>query len=258
MAENPDEALNLLGLMAQATDQGLAMLARRMAGRLVLDLAKVGPARSRGTGRLVRRPASPDHPDLDIDASVEGIVAARAERRPPSLDDLQATAWSQPDTALCLLVDRSGSMSGDRLVAAALATAICAYRAPKSFAVLTFSDRVIELKAMNRHRNTDAIVGDVLSLRGHGTTDLALALKAAQQQLHRSNARRRIVVLLSDAEATAGGDPIPVAKGIEELLVLTPIEDIHHAEILVRQAGGKLATVDGPMGALESLRRVLQ
>ena len=257
MEEDPDEGLTMLAAMAQATDRDLARFARQLAGRLVLDVARSGPARSRGTGRLIRMPASADRTDLDIDASMDAIVAARADRRPVALDDLVASGWQRPSTALCLLIDRSGSMNGERLAAAALAAAACSYRAPHELAVLTFSDRVIEIKGLQESRPIETVVGDVLSLRGHGTTDVALALKAASRQLARATAPRRITLLLSDAEVTAGRDPVPMARSLDELIVLAPSDESRHAEALSRAAGARLGLMDGPSSLVATLRTVL-
>lgn len=255
--ESPDEALDLLAKMSQATDRSLAALARRLAGRLVLDLARTGAARSRGVGRLVRAPADANSADIDIDGSIDAIVSARAERRPPSIEELSATRWQQPRTAVCLLVDRSGSMNGERLASAALAAAVCSWRAPQDFAVMAFGDRVIEMKSLQQTRPTETLVAEVLALRGHGTTDVRLALTAAQRQLRTSRATRRITVLLSDAEVTTGGDPVPIARSLDELIVIAPSDEPEHARHLVASAGGRLAEVDGPMSVLDALRSVL-
>ncbi len=255
--EQPDEALDLLAKMSQATDRSLSALARRLAGRLVLDLAKAGPARSRGTGKLVRGPADVSSSDIDIDASLDQLVSARAEGRPPAIDDLVATQWRQPMTAICLLVDRSGSMNGARLASAALAAAACSWRAPKQFAVLAFGDRVVEMKSLQAAKAPETLVAEVLALRGHGTTDVRLALLAAQRQLATSTATRRITILLSDAEVTTGGDPVPVASGLDELIVIAPAEEPEHARALVAAAGGRLAEVDGPMSIVSALQSVL-
>ena len=58
MAEDADEALALLADMTRATDAGLRELARRLAGRLVLDVARRGPARP-ARQRAHRRRAVP-------------------------------------------------------------------------------------------------------------------------------------------------------------------------------------------------------
>lgn len=258
MDEDPDAALDLLARMSQATDRELAALARRLAGRLMLDLSRTGRATSRGVGKLERSRADESSSDIDIDASLDGIIGARSERRPVALDDLFTTKWSRPDTAICLLVDRSGSMNGERLASAALAAAVCAWRAPKQFAVIAFGDRCIEIKSLTGTKAPENVVSEVLGLRGHGTTDVALALTAAQRQLATSAATRRITILLSDAEVTTGGDPVPVARGLDELLVLAPADEMEHARALVAAAGGRLAEVGAPMTVLGALRSVLQ
>ena len=42
LADDPDETLALLADLTGATDEGLRMLARRLAGRVVVDLARTG------------------------------------------------------------------------------------------------------------------------------------------------------------------------------------------------------------------------
>lgn len=256
--ESPDEALELLSKMTQATDRTLAALSKRLAGRLVLDLARTGQARSRGVGKLVRAQATESSTDIDIDASLDSLVQARSERRPPSLDELFATQWEQPRTAICLLIDRSGSMNGERLASAALAAAVCSWRAPQDFAVLTFGSKVIEVKGLAVTKPPEQLVTEVLSLQGHGTTDVELALRAAKNQMRHSRATRRITILLSDAEVTTGADPVAAARSLDELVVLAPADAPEHARKLVRDAGGRLAEVGGPMSVLDALRQVVQ
>ena len=78
MAEDADEAMAMLADMTRATDAKLRELARRLAGRLVVDVARRGPARPRGSGRIAASPYQADAGDLDFDASAEAIVEARA------------------------------------------------------------------------------------------------------------------------------------------------------------------------------------
>ncbi len=244
--------------MTQATDRGLASLSRRLAGRLVLDLARTGRARNRGVGKLTRARADESSGDIDIDSSLEGLLNARAERRPPALDELMATRWERPLTAICLLIDRSGSMNGERLASAALAAAVCAWRAPQDFAVIAFGSKAVEMKGLGASKAPEQLVAEVLSLQGHGTTDVELALRAAKKQLARSQAKRRITILLSDAEVTKGADPVPIARGLDELVILAPADGPEHARELIRLAGGRLAEVAGPISVLDALRQVVQ
>lgn len=258
LAEDPDDALELLAQMAQATDVDLAALARQLAGRLALDLTRTGKARSRGVGKLVRTRATIDAGDIDVDASLEQFTAARAEGRPPAIDELTTTAWQRPQTAICLLVDRSGSMNGERLASAALAAAVCSWRAPAQFSVLAFSDRVVAIKQLEQTKAPETVVAEVLALRGHGTTDVELALRAAHLQLAGSRAARKLTILLSDAEVTAGGDPTIVAKSLDELSILCPEDEPEHARRLAAGCGARVAEVSGPFSVLDALQTLVQ
>ncbi len=239
-----DAGLELLGQLARATDKQLAVLARRLAGRLVLELARTGPARGRGIGRLTAGRFEAGL-DLDVDASVDALVRQRVDGVVDP-DELRARRWQRPDTSICLLVDRSGSMDGLRLATAALAAAACLWRAPGACSVVAFSSTAVSVVDADRPRRPDEVVSDVLRLVGRGTTDVALALRAAQRQHDRTLAKRRITVLLSDAEVTAGVDPVPWARRCDELVVMAPTDAPDHAGELARASGARFTTIDGP------------
>ncbi|MFZ9628158.1 MAG: hypothetical protein ACO3C1_02270 [Ilumatobacteraceae bacterium] len=124
LRDEPDELLSMLADLVGATDRQLRDLARRLAGRLFLDLASRSRSRRGGVGRLTTQPYVPDGGDLDIDASIEPIVEGRALGL--DVSRLRVRSWSRPATAFCLLVDRSGSMGGAPLATAALAAAAVA------------------------------------------------------------------------------------------------------------------------------------
>ncbi|MYL04837.1 MAG: hypothetical protein F4011_11740, partial [Acidimicrobiaceae bacterium] len=140
---DPDQTLALLADMAAAADRRMAALAARLAGRLALDLARAGAASAGGVGRLETARADRCSGDVDIDRSLDGLLEARAASRPVGLDELWVQHWQRPATAISLIVDRSGSMGGPRLAAAAVAAAACALRAPQQWSALAFGDRVV-------------------------------------------------------------------------------------------------------------------
>lgn len=254
-----DGALTMLADMAGATDERLRRLAQALAGRVVIDLARTGVARNRGIGRLRAVRGIADG-DVDLDASLDAIARARAERRPVTVDDLVVTAWERPDTALCLLVDRSGSMRGDRLAAAAIAAAAVLFRHGHDCSVVAFSGTAIVVKAQDERRDADEVVSDLLRLRGHGVTDVGLALRAARGQLERSRAGRRVTLLLSDARSTSGDGPVPDAAalvGIGDFAVIAPAGDTVDAEALATAVGGRCVPLDGPAGVPDAIAAAL-
>lgn len=246
MADRPDETLSLLADMTGATDEGLRALARRIAGRIVVDVARADAAPRRGTGRMRTLPMDETGGDLDLDRSMEPIQLARASGEAPRADDLRVRTWARPDTALCLLIDRSGSMSGERLAAAAVAAAASAQRAPGDYSVLAFGEKVMVVKGQDQQRAVEDVVEDVFRLRGFGPTDLALALRVAAAQLSRSNASYRRVVLLSDCRPTQGTVPEDDAGALDRIDVLAPADDAADAEAFARAVGARFAALSGP------------
>lgn len=256
LAEDPDEALALLADMTGATDEGLRALARRLAGRIMVDLARTGRERRRGIGRLQRAPMSRAEGDVDLDASLDAVVLGRAGGAPDP-EDLHVRAWQKPSTAVCLLVDRSGSMAGDRLAAAAVAASSVMFRVPTDCSIVAFAEDAVVLKAQDEPRSPEEVVGDLLRLRGFGVTDVGLALRTAARQLARSTAGRQVTILMSDCRATTGGDPLPDAAALRELVIVGPEDDTADAEALADALGARWTGLAGPTSVPDALSRVL-
>ena len=66
LRDDADETLAMLADLVGATDEKLRALARRLAGKLFLDLARRGPVKPRGIGNLREQPYRPDGGDIDI------------------------------------------------------------------------------------------------------------------------------------------------------------------------------------------------
>jgi Mg-chelatase subunit ChlD len=244
LAQRPSATLALLAAMSSATDERLRRTVQAVAARLVLDRSRVGRPRRSGIGRP-RAVSAALGGDLDIDASIDTIVTASGEGRTPSLEELVARDWGRTDLALVVLLDHSGSMTGERLAAAAVTAAACALRTPGEHAVLAFAREVTVLKPLRSDVAAGRTVERVLQLRGHGVTGLAGALRAAGSELAAARATRRVVVLLSDCRATDEQDPLPAARGIAELIILAPQGDCDQAAALARDSGARYAPMDG-------------
>ena len=255
LRDDPDETLALLADLVGATDVKLRELAKRLAAKLFIDIARRGPVRPRGIGSLRDLPYRPDGGDLDVDASLDAILEGRAGAI--DIDRLRVRGWVKPATAMCLLVDRSGSMGGRPLATAALAAAAVASRTPEDYSVLAFGKNVVVAKGQLTPKPSDMVVNDVLSLRGFGTTDLAGALRVAGEQLQRSRAGRKVTVLLSDCRATIDGDPIAAASGLSELVIVAPETDSDEAFAFAARVGARCITINGPSQVADALSQAL-
>jgi Mg-chelatase subunit ChlD len=108
--------------------------------------------------------------------------------------------------------------------------------------VVAFGRDALVLQPQGQPRPAPRLVTDILSLRALGTTDLALALRAAAGQLGRAPATERLAIVLSDCLATTGADPLAALAGIDRLHVLGTSGDGDSVRVgreLARRAGGR-------------------
>jgi len=256
LRDDLDKGLARLATAANTSDEALRRLAKRLAGRVIVHLGQGGGEKKRGVGHLSSGRLSQGD-ELDLDASLPAIAEARSLGHNVDPDLLRGRHWVREDHALTLLIDRSGSMGGERLVTAALAAAIVACRAPADYSVIAFAGDCVVVKSQDSDRPTDSVLDDLLSLHGYGTTDLARALAAGHQQLSRSRSRRKVGILLSDGMSTAGGDPLRLAREYETLHVIAPPGDAPQAAALARVGGGRFAQVSRASELPEVLLQVL-
>ncbi|MGY2127986.1 AAA family ATPase [Blastococcus sp. SYSU DS0617] len=256
MGADPDAAAALLADLASATDRELRSAARRLAARVFVQVGRVGATRARGTRRLVptRRPEG----DLDLDRTLDRWSGVW----PPAADDLVTRNWTGSRRAVCLVVDRSGSMQGLGVAIAAVAAAGVVLAADERLqtSVLTFADDVTVLQPLGRHRAAEDVVLELVGLRGHGKTDIAGALRGARRELVPATADERVVVLLSDCLSTAGEPAETALAGIDWLHVLCPLpsdEALDTARLLAARGGGRMEPVRSLTDLGPALTRLL-
>ncbi|MGY1916700.1 AAA family ATPase [Blastococcus sp. SYSU DS0973] len=261
MGGDPDAAAALLADLALATDRELRSAARRLAARVFVQVGRVGSARARGTRRLA--PIRGGDGDLDLDRTLDRWSGPW----PPDPEDVVTRRWTGSRRAVCLVVDRSGSMSGLGVAIAAVAAAGVVLAAGERLetSVLAFADRVEVLQQHGRHRSAEDLVLALVGLRGHGTTDIAAALREAAAQLRTAaHADERVVVLLSDCLATAGDAAESALAGIDRLDVLCPLPDggpedeaLTASRALAARGGGSVAPVRSLTDLGPALTRLL-
>lgn len=130
-----------------------------------------------------------------------------------------------PSLALMLLIDKSGSMNGDRIELAkdaAKATVEILQRNDK-VGVGAFDDSVQPLVRMQSASNRVRILSDIARLRASGGTNIAGALAFAYENLAITPARLKHVILLTDGHSDAGNifaEILPALR-IENITVST-------------------------------------
>jgi Mg-chelatase subunit ChlD len=113
----------------------------------------------------------------------------------------------QPNVAIVLVVDRSGSMSGPKLAAAkesARATAEV-LAASDQISVVAFDNQPKTIVRLQRASNRLRISTDIGRLTAGGGTNIRPALQEAHQILQGTNAKVKHVIVLSDGQAPYDG-----------------------------------------------------
>lgn len=240
ISEDLDRAAALLADMSVAVDDRLRSLAQALAARTFIRLAAESGSH-REARRLTIAPYEAGG-DLDLDRTLDRSGGLR----PRNLEELVTRAWGADRARIVLLVDRSGSMSGGAVARAATAAAAIALGSAgrADCGVVAFARDRIVLSAVGTEIRPAQLVVQILSLRGHGTTDVAGALgEAATLLAGAPTGARRTVVLLSDCQATEGPDPVRALRGIDRLHVVLPGDDpewLSAARRLAGPSGGRV------------------
>jgi Mg-chelatase subunit ChlD len=257
IAEDPELILDLMPHLAKASDGVLRRVAREVAGRLVIRFAEAAGGSAAGDGKWRSARWTPGA-EVDLEAVLEELLIARSLGEPLDVEHLQARTWQRRQTAVCLVVDNSGSMGASRLSAAAVATAALAMRAPSDFSVIAVADKALVLRQQGSTRPVEAIVDDLFGLRSFGWTNLALGLTAARAQLARSSAGRKMTLLLTDGQANRGADPATEAARLQLVHVIVPGVANDQCRDIARAGRGSVVEFEGLREAPGVISRLLR
>ena len=237
-SDDPDEALALLADLAG--DRSQAARAGPPSGRPAVPRPRPrGPGAPRGIGRIVAAPYRPDRRRPRPRRQLDAIAERRRRGRPSTSSGCGSGRGSSRRTALCLLVDRSGSMGGKPLATPPSPRR----RWPAARPTTTASWRSARTSSSSRPRTATGRTSESSTTcsrcAGHGTTDLAGALRVAGQQLaavQRRAARSRCCC------RTAGrptGDVLAAAGALDELAIIAPAGDAERRRPSWRHAGAR-------------------
>jgi uncharacterized membrane protein len=129
-----------------------------------------------------------------------------------------------PSVALSLVIDRSGSMTGQPLemAKAAAKAAVDVLQADDLVEVIAFDSSPTRYVKMMPARRKGRIDSDIARIQPGGGTEIFPALDAAYQDLSVTQARKKHVILLTDGKAPRGGiDDVVNALKLESITATT-------------------------------------
>ena len=181
---NNFEAVLLSDIPATAMSVSQMNLLRTYVSELGGGLIMLGSEQSFGLGGYYKTP-------------IEEIL--------PVYCDLQKEQ-EKPSLAMCLVIDRSGSMGGQRIeLAKDAAKAAIELLTPQDFAaVIAFDNQPYVIAPMQSTASTSVIISAIATIEAAGGTNIYPALVEAHEQLRRVPARLKHVILLTDGYSTPG------------------------------------------------------
>lgn len=135
-----------------------------------------------------------------------GYQGTRMEKIMPVRFDSEKTR-EQPNIAIALVIDRSGSMQGPKIEAAKESARVTAeVLSPADLiSVVAFDNQPINIVRLQKASNRMRISTDISRLQAGGGTNIFPALREAYEILQGANAKVKHVILLSDGQAPYDG-----------------------------------------------------
>lgn len=135
-----------------------------------------------------------------------GYQGTRMEKIMPVRFDSEKTR-EQPNVAIALVIDRSGSMSGPKIEAAKESARVTAEVLSPSdlISVIAFDNQPNVIVRLQRASNRMRISTDISRLQAGGGTNIRPALREAYEILLGANAKVKHTIVLSDGQAPYDG-----------------------------------------------------
>ena len=170
------------------------------------------------------------------------------ETLPVSLDVRQKKHF--PSLALALVIDKSGSMAGNKMHLAldAGAATVDFLSERDSVAVIAFDDQAHQVVGLKRVEDKPGITRDIQAILPIGGTNVYAGLEMAYQSLSTSDAQIKHIILLSDGQSD--GDYDSLTRSLQEKgMTLSTVAigddaDVELMRMLADLGGGRFYATD--------------
>jgi Mg-chelatase subunit ChlD len=174
----------------------------------LIELAFDWMGKAGGSGKQGLVPQSATRPfrvgdeldSVDIENSLDALVMSGRRLEEATPEDLYVAETARGRAALCMLIDISGSMSGEDLAICSVAVVMLLGKlAPQEVSLAVFESNTHVMKSFDEDADLDELADKVLELQATGGTQVGAALTWAREQLvGMGEADQHILFVLSD------------------------------------------------------------
>jgi len=155
--------------------------------------------------------------ELDIDRTVEKI----AGKKDIEYKDFIVRERVREKRAFALMLDTSGSMKGENILRAAIATTSLINNLKKDeYAIVAFSETARVIKHMNSRKSLRELVDEIFNAFEGNMTNISSGLKCGLDELYRTTVKKKIGIILTDGAHNQSTDPLVMAKKFPKLSVI--------------------------------------
>lgn len=210
-------ALQLLFMTQSNSDPERRRRAKTILNRTIRRIAAKIAGRSIRSADYVMVPFQPGLEELDLEETIENFLGKG------SLDyrDIVCVEKRTRKKAFSLILDISNSMQAEKMLIAALAVGVFAYKfLDDYYSIITFSESAHLLKPIEESPDVEKLIDKMLDLQAGGSTNIEEALRKGLEELERLLQLDGAGVLITDGWVTRGGDPVEVAVKYPKLHVI--------------------------------------
>ncbi len=209
--------LHLLFVAQRSLDPVRRQVARKILGRTIIRMAAQIVGRGIAPTEYVKIPFRPGLEEFDLEETLENKLGKTF----PDYRDIICVERRRKQRAFSLILDASNSMQMEKIVIAALAVGVFAYRfCDDNYSIITFKDHAQLLKPIKDSTDMEKLIDKMLNLQPGGLTNIEEALQKGLEELENFRELESTGILITDGWVTKGKDPTEIAEKYPRLHVI--------------------------------------
>lgn len=190
--------------------------AREIATKLIIEFIEGSMGKTYSLPIYVSKPiGNGDLNDLDIEGTLENLLENPGLPVVPLVFERQTSR-----NPIIIMLDTSLSMNGTKLLYAGLSIAILSRLIPSSdLSVLGFDEHVYPIKNLEEEISSYHLINRLFQLKPKGGTNLSEALITGGKLIFEYPGSSKLI-MMTDADPSTGGNPIPEASKLPTLDIL--------------------------------------